>query len=127
MDSIQKIFVDKEKNMVKLFNNKQIDSILEYFDNDFVGFSSTKHDRITKKSQLKKTFLHYLEEGDPVNFSIKNIKADILGECALTTYYWQVDIHKKKKVKTLTGRASHVFMQKGDDWKIVHEHFSKAQ
>lgn len=126
MDDIQKEIADIEKAMVKLFNSKKVEPILDYFDNSFVGFSSTKHERLTRKSQLKKTFLHYLDEGDPVKFSIKNIKVDILGECALTTYYWKVDIHKKKKVKSLNGRASHVFMQEGEDWKIVHEHFSKT-
>jgi ketosteroid isomerase-like protein len=126
MDAIQKEFFDIEKTMVKLFNAKQIDSILEYFSNIFVGFSSTKHERLTKTSQLKKTFLHYLDEGEKVKYSIKNLKVNIYGECALTTFYWQVDIHKKKKVKSLNGRASHVYMQEADDWKIVHEHFSKA-
>jgi ketosteroid isomerase-like protein len=126
MDSIEKEFAKKEREMVKHFNKKDIIAILEYFDDNFVGFSSTRHERITKKSALKKTFLHYLEEGDPVRYSIKNLKVNVLGETTLTTFYWQVDIHKKKKVKTLTGRGSHIFMQEGDEWKIVHEHFSKA-
>lgn len=126
MDAIQKELADKEKAMVKLFNSKNIVPILDYFDDNFVGFSSTKHERLTRKSQLKKTFLHYLEEGQKVKYAIKNIKVDILGECAITSFYWQVDIHKKKKVKSLTGRASHVYLQELDDWKIVHEHFSKA-
>ena len=126
MDFIQKEFVGKEKAMVKLFNTKKIDSILEYFSDNFVGFSSTKHERLTRVSQLKKTFLHYLGEGDQVKYSIKNLKVNIYGECALTSFYWQVDIRKKKKVKSLTGRASHVYMQEADKWKIVHEHFSKA-
>jgi ketosteroid isomerase-like protein len=126
MDFIQKELVDKEKEMVKLFNAKNIDPILGYFSNDFVGFSSTKHERLTRVSQLKKTFLHYLGEGDQVKYSIKNVKVNVYGECALASFYWQVDIHKKKKVKSLTGRASHVFMQEVEDWKIVHEHFSKA-
>lgn len=126
MDFIQKEFVGKEKAMVKLFNTKKIDSILEYFSDNFIGFSSTKHERLTRASQLKKTFLHYLSEGDKVKYSIKNLKVNIYGECALTSFYWQVDIHKKKKVKSLNGRASHVYMQEADEWKIVHEHFSKA-
>ena len=126
MDAIQKELADKEKAMVKLFNAQKIDPILDFFDDNFIGFSSTKHERLTRKSQLKKTFLHYLDEGEKVKYSIKNIKVDILGECALTSFYWHVDIHKKKKVKSLNGRASHVFIQDLDDWKIVHEHFSKA-
>ena len=126
MDAIEKEFANKERKMVKLFNAKKLDSILEYFSNNFVGFSSTKHERLTRTSQLKKTFLHYLDEGEKVKYSIKNIKVNLYGECALTTFYWQVDIHKKKKVKSLNGRASHVYIQGARDFKIVHEHFSKA-
>ena len=103
MDDIQKMFADTEKSMVKLYNAKNIDEILEYFSEDFVGFSSTKHERITKLSQLKKTFLHYLADGDPVKFSIKNIKVNIYGESALTSFYWRVDIHKGKKLISLTS------------------------
>lgn len=126
MDSIEKIFVTAEKSMVKLFNEKNVDAILEYFSDNFVGFSSTKHERLTKLSQLKKTFRHYLSEGDPVKFSIRNIKVNIYGESALTSFYWQVDIHKNKKVTSLNGRGSHIYVQIANKWKIVHEHFSKA-
>ncbi len=126
MDEVQKIFADMERSMVKLYNKKKIDEILEYFSDDFVGFSSTKHERITKLSQLKKTFLHYLGDGDPVKFSIKSIKVNIYGECVLTSFYWRVDIHMGKKLVSLNGRASHIYIQVGEDWKIVHEHFSKA-
>jgi ketosteroid isomerase-like protein len=27
----------------------------------------------------------------------------------------------------ITGRRSHVFVDRNGDWKIVHEHFSRAQ
>ncbi len=126
MDSIEKVFVEIEKSMVKLFNAKKIDPILDYYSDNFVGFSSTKHERLTKLSQLKKTFLHYLTEGDPVKFSIKNIKVNVYGESVLTSFYWRVDIHNKGKIISLNGRGSHIFVQLVEDWKIVHEHFSKA-
>jgi len=126
MDSIEKSLVDIEKSMVKLFNKKEIDKILTYFSDNFVGFSSTQHNRLTKLSQLKRTFLYYLSEGDKVKFSINNIKVKIYGELALTTFYWEVEIQKKKKTKVVDGRASHVFLLIDTEWKIVHEHFSKA-
>lgn len=126
MDSIEQGVADIEKTMMKLFNKGDIDGILKLFNDDFVGFSSTKHERLTKLAQLKKTFLYYLKEGDSVKYSIKNLKVKIIGESALATFYWQVDIKKKSKVKSIDGRASHVFILKDDKWKIVHEHFSKA-
>jgi ketosteroid isomerase-like protein len=126
MDSIEKSLIDIEKSMVKLFNKKDIDGILAFFSDNFVGFSSTKHERLTKLSQLKKTFLFYLDEGDKVTYRIKNAKAKIYGELALTTFYWEVEIQKKKKTKHIDGRASHIFLLVDQEWKIVHEHFSKA-
>jgi ketosteroid isomerase-like protein len=126
MDSIEKQLVDIEKAIVKFFNKKDISSILKFFGKGFTGFSSTRHERITSLAQLKKTFLHYLDEGDPVTYSISGLKATIFGEGALTTFYWKVNIHKKKKVKTIQGRGSHMFMMIDSDWKIVHEHYSKA-
>ena len=127
MDSLEKGLVNIEKAIVKYFNEGKLKEILQFFDaNHFVGFSSTRHERVTSLSALKKTFQHYLEEGDKVTYSVKNVKVNIYGEGALTTFYWQVDIEKKKKVKKIDGRGSHVFLMLEDGWKIVHEHYSKA-
>ena len=126
MDDIQKEIVSIEKSIVKLFNKQDIKGILEYFSKDFIGFSSTKHERIPNLTQLKKTFLHYLEESDEVIYKIQNLRVKIYGEAALTTFYWTVDIKKKKKTKTINGRGSHVFLMLDAGWSIVHEHYSKA-
>jgi ketosteroid isomerase-like protein len=126
MDDIQKEIVNIEKSIVKLFNKQDIKGILKYFSKDFVGFSSTKHERIPNLTQLKKTFLHYLEEGDEVIYKIQNLRVKIYGEAALTTFYWTVDLKKKKKTKTINGRGSHVFLMLDSGWSIVHEHYSKA-
>jgi ketosteroid isomerase-like protein len=126
MDAIEQSLIDIEKSMVRLFNKKDINGILAHFSDNFVGFSSTKHERLTNLSQLKKTFLFYLDEGEKVSFRIKNVKVKIYGELALTTFYWEVEIHKKKKKKHIDGRASHLYLLFDQEWKIVHEHFSKA-
>ena len=126
MDAIEKELAEIEKGIVKSFNEQNLKDTLSYFDKNFVGFSSTQHDRLTSLSALKKTFQHYLEEGDKVTYSVKNVKVKIYGESALTTFYWQVDIQKKKKVKIIDGRGSHVFLIRENGWKIVHEHYSKA-
>ena len=126
MDAIQTDIANIEKSIVKYFNKKDIKSILNLFSQDFVGFSSTKHQRLTSLSQLKKTFLHYLDEGDKVTYKIKSLQVKIYGESALTTFYWTVSIEKKKKVKTIDGRGSHIYLMRDNVWKIVHEHYSKA-
>ena len=126
MDDIQKEIVEIEKSITKFFNQKNIKGILQYFNPDFIGFSSTKHDRVTSLGQLKKTFLHYLDEGEELTYSIKNLKVTIYGETALSTFYWNVELKKKKRVKNIDGRGSNIFLIGENGWKIVHEHYSKA-
>ena len=127
MDEIQKEIVSIEKSIVKLFNEKNIKEIMKFFSKEFVGFSSTKHERVPNLTQLKKTFLHYLDEGDQVIYAIKNLKVKIYGEAALTTFYWTVELKKgKRKPKLINGRGSHVYLMVETGWIIVHEHHSKA-
>ena len=126
MDEIQSEIQVIEKSIVKLFNERKINEILNYFKTDFVGFSSTKHERVTSLAQLKKTFLHYLHDGDQVTYSIRNLKIKIYGEAALSTFNWKVDIKKNKKLKTINGRGSHIFLISSKGWRIVHEHYSRA-
>jgi ketosteroid isomerase-like protein len=127
MDEIQKEIVSIEKSIVKLFNEKNIKEIMKFFSKEFVGFSSTKHERVPNLTQLKKTFLHYLDEGDQVIYAIKNLKVKIYGEAALTTFYWTVELKKgKRKPKLINGRGSHVYLMVETGWIIVHEHYSKA-
>ena len=121
-----KAISDIEKSIVKYFNEKNVNGILSFFIKKFVGFSSTRHDRITNLGQLRKTFLYYLKEGDKVTYSINGLKVHIYGELALATFYWKVTIRKGKKIKSVNGRGSHVFMMQDEGWKIVHEHYSKA-
>jgi len=126
MDSFEKEVVQIEKSIVTYFNQKNINGILNFFLKDFIGFSSTRHERITSVGQLKKTFLYYLREGDKVTYSINGLKVHIYGEFALATFYWKVNIRKKRKVQNVNGRGSHVFVLQEDTWKIIHEHYSKT-
>jgi ketosteroid isomerase-like protein len=127
MDEIQREIVNIEKSIVKLFNEKNIKEIMKYFSREFVGYSSTKHERVLNLTQLKKTFLHYLDEGDEVVYAIQNLKVKIYGEAALSTFYWTVELKKgKRKPKLINGRGSHVYLMVDTGWTIVHEHYSKA-
>ena len=127
MDEIQKEIVAIEKSIVKLFNERNVKEIIKYFSKNFVGFSSTKHERIPNLTQLKKTFLHYLDEGDEVIYAIQNVRVKIYGEAALSSFYWTVELKKKKrKTKIINGRGSHIFLIDESGWSIVHEHYSRA-
>jgi len=127
MDEIQKEIVAIEKSIVKLFNERNVKEIIKYFSKNFVGFSSTKHERVPNLTQLKKTFRHYLNEGDEVIYAIQNMRGKIYGEAALSSFYWTVELKKKKrKTKIINGRGSHIFLIGETGWRIVHEHYSRA-
>jgi ketosteroid isomerase-like protein len=126
MDAIEQSVADVEHEIAELFNSGNIDGILEHFSSNFIGFSSTRHERVDDREQLKKTFLHYLDEGDRVTYSVSDISVRIYGEAASSSFYWEVQIEKGRKKSKIHGRGSHVFLQDLDGWKIVHEHYSKA-
>jgi ketosteroid isomerase-like protein len=126
MDIFEKTIVNIEKSIVTYFNEKNIGAILGLFVKDFTGFSSTRYERLNGLTQLKNTYIFYLKAGDKVTYSINGLKVRILGESAFATFYWKVDIRKKKKRSSITGRGSHVYLMQDDSWKIVHEHYSKA-
>ena len=126
MDSIEKSIADIEHQIANHFNKGEIDDILTFFSDNFVGFSSTHHKLINKKTDLKATFLHYLHEGDKLQYSISDLDVRIYGEAASCSFYWKVVITKNKRKKTINGRGSHLFLQDIDGWQIVHEHYSKT-
>ena len=67
MDTIRNALIDTEKSIVKLFNSGDVKGILAYFNTEFVGFSSTRHERLTGLSQLKKHFCITWMKGKPLS------------------------------------------------------------
>ncbi len=45
------------------------------------------------------------------------------GGMAVATFYWSVQLGGRHKIH---GRGTHVFAKQGKEWKVVHEHFSRA-
>ena len=100
------------------------DKIRQIPDGVYYGEKSIDHDAINRDKPVT-VRAKVIKQGDEVKYSIKNVKAHIYGETALTTFYWNVEIKKGKKRIAVNGRASHVYIMI-DDWKIVHEHYSKT-
>ncbi len=115
-----------EKKSAEAFNQKNIQAILEYFDNAIFGFSSTRHDRFSGKEDLRETFEYYLSEGEEVKYEIKDINVVEYDNIAIATFYWRVTIKSGSKVTEIPGRGSHVYRRINGEWRIVHEHFSRA-
>ena len=88
-----------------------------------MGFSSTQHNRIAGTGALKKTFHHYLRQSPRATYRISQPKVQVFGNAAVASFYWTVELTARRAVR---GRGTHVFAKRGKDWRIVHEHFSRA-
>jgi len=126
MADVLKELVGIEEECAKAFNQREIETLLSYFSDDILGFSSTKHDRFSGKDELRQTFEYYLSEAEEVTYQITEPQATDLGDVAVLSFYWKVILKTGEKVNEIPGRGSHVFRRINGEWKIVHEHFSRA-
>lgn len=126
MADLKKEITKIEEEMAAAFNRKDVDKILTFFDPELVGFSSTTHERIKGLEALRKTFEYYLEEGEKVEYSISNVLVQSFGNLAVASFHWVVSIDDGTRVHEIPGRGTHVFHKKNGEWRVVHEHFSRA-
>jgi len=126
MKPISPEIIDLEEKQVKAFNQGHVDELLDFFYPDIVGFSSTKHERISGLQAMRETFEYYLHEAEKLEYHISEPTVQVFGETAILTYYWLVKLIDGTKAQEVKGRGSHVYVRLNGSWKIVHEHFSRA-
>jgi len=127
MEEVARQLIEMEEQAARAFNRGDLDTILTFFHpQEFSGFSSTKYDRIHGLRELRKTFEFYLGEAEGVHYAISKPEVQLYGGAAVVTFYWEVRLRGKKLRETLHGRATHVYIEQEDRWRVVHEHFSKA-
>jgi len=126
MKPVSPQIIDLEEKQVVAFNEGNIDEILNFFYPDIVGFSSTKHERISGLQAMRETFEYYLHGAEKMEYSISEPTVQVFGDTAIMTFYWLVTLIDGEKKQEVRGRGSHVYARVNDDWKIVHEHFSRA-
>ena len=127
MNAVEKQILDVEQKTVDAFNAARVDEILNYFDEELIGFSSTQHERLVGLESLRDTFLYYLKEAEKVEYSITSPLVKMLNETtAILTFYWLVVLINGNRRREIHGRGTHVFVKKNGAWKIIHEHFSRA-
>ena len=112
-----------EREQVRAINRGDVRLAVEPFHKGFVGFSSTQHKRIRGLSALAKTFHFYLKRAPKMTYRIEKPHVHVSGGTAVATFYWIVGLGKGRSVH---GRGTHVFAREGKNWRIVHEHFSRA-
>ncbi|MGQ9559081.1 MAG: YybH family protein [Candidatus Oleimicrobiaceae bacterium] len=126
MEELKKALVDLEKAQAKAFNKGDVKAILAHFDKELVGFSSTRHARLRGLRALRQTIEYYLKQADKVEFKILQPQVQMLGEAAVVSFYWTVTLHRRGKPRLIEGRGTHVYAKRDGEWKVVHEHFSRA-
>jgi len=112
-----------EREQARAINRGDIRAATRMFDRSFVGFSSTQHKRIRGLAALARTFRYYLRHAPGMRYHIAQPQVHSSGATAVATFYWDVALGRKRIVH---GRGTHVFARKGNSWRVVHEHFSRA-
>ena len=83
--------------------------------------------RIAERQDVKSTneteTEHFLSMRD-ASFELEDIKVDIFGDIAVTTFYNNYSFIKNKIRVQGKGRVTLVFLNTEAGWKIVHEHSS---
>jgi len=120
---IQQQILRLEREQAAAVNRGDIRGATKMFDKGFVGFSSTRHERIRGLTALAKTFQFYLQRAPKMTYRIEQPRVHVSGDTAVATFYWTVGLGAGRRVR---GRGTHVFARKGRDWRVVHEHFSRA-
>jgi len=108
-DAIQKQILRLEREQAAAFNRGDLRGALKMFDKSFVGFSSTTHMRIRGLPALLRTFHYYRKRSPKLAYSIQ-----------------QPHVHLSEDTASVHGRGTHVFVRKGNTWRVIHEHFSRA-
>ncbi len=126
MSEVEKQIVKIENDIAAAFNRRDLAGIAAFFDEGVLGFSSTKHERLRGLEALRNTFNFYLQQSEKVEYALDEIRVQFFGQVAVSTFYWSVTLSGPKGEHEIHGRGSHVFVEKGGTWKIVHEHFSRS-
>jgi ketosteroid isomerase-like protein len=122
-NGIRKKILKAEREQARAINRGDIRGAVKMFHRNFVGFSSTRHDRIRGLGALAKTFHYYLRRSPKITYQIQQPQVHLSGPIAVATFYWTVGLGKGRLVR---GRGTHVFVRAGKDWRVMHEHFSRA-
>src|SRR5260370_27421396 len=112
-----------EREQVRAINRGDVRGALKLFDRGFVGFSSTKHERIRGLGALRKTFDYYLKQAPKLAYHLEQPHVSASGGTAVATFYWSVQLGPGHKIH---GRGTHVLSKHRKAWQVARERFSRA-
>ena len=114
---IKKIWVDSVAGDLDALRSTHFDSP------KFSKFGPRIAERQDVKSTNESETEHVLSMSD-ASFNLEDIKVDIFGDIAITTFYNNYSFIKNNMRIQGKGRVTLVFLNAEDGWKIVHEHSS---
>jgi ketosteroid isomerase-like protein len=123
MNASEREILRLERSQVSDFNRHNIKALVNQYSEGLVGFSSTRYERIRGRAALANTFKHYMKVSPRVRYSVSDVKVQPLGETAVASFYWKVQLAPGHHV---SGRGTHVLVKDKGKWKIAHEHFSRS-
>lgn len=126
MTKVEREIWDIEKKQAAAFNERDLKTVLSFFDKNIVCFSSTQHERLTGRAALRRTFEYYLKQAEAVQYRITKPVVQLYGDTAIVSFYWTVTLKSGSRRRRIEGRGTHVLVNQKGTWKIVHEHFSRA-
>jgi uncharacterized protein (TIGR02246 family) len=115
-----------EEEQAAAFNRRDVAAALASFSPEIVGFSSTRHERVKGVDALRETFEYYLRQAERVEYRISEPLVQVLDDTAIVSFYWMVVLSDGAHRREIHGRGTHVFHREDGQWRIVHEHFSRA-
>ena len=89
----------------------------------FSKFGPRIEERQDVKSTNETETEHVLSMSD-ASFELEDIKIDVFGDVAVTTFYNNYSFVKQNNRAQGKGRVTLVFLNTEEGWKIVHEHSS---
>jgi len=89
----------------------------------FTKFGPRIAERQDVESTIKTETEHFSSLTDP-NFEVEDLKVDVFGDVAVTTFYNSYSFIKNNIRVKGKGRVTLVFLRTEEGWKIIHEHSS---
>src|SRR5260370_7522122 len=103
--SVRGEILNLEREQVPAINRGDLRGALKLFDRGFVGFSSTKHQRIRGLGALRKTFDYYLKRAPKLAYHIEQPHVSVSGGTTVATFFFTVQLGRGRKIH---GRRTHV-------------------
>lgn len=116
------------KEMLTAYENKDLKGYLYVYakDSSLVAFGSGPDEKRIGYASLKKQIQRDFSQAEKIKTSVKWINISSLGDVAWSAaeLAMKVSLPKEKKLVSLAGRMTMVYIRQKGEWKIIQGHFS---